>query len=138
MNIGARNPQQISSAGIVLAVAVIVTWLSYTGEPADAFLFPRLISVVFLVLSLWNFARAALGLARVGGGIDATSAINIIPGLAVMVVYIFWLAQLLGFYTASTLTFFTLLTLYYTGSHAEPGGWMQRAIITAGFMAVMK
>jgi hypothetical protein len=50
------------------ALAATVTWLSFTREPADAFLFPRIISVVMVLLAAWNFARAALGLARVGAG----------------------------------------------------------------------
>jgi len=137
MSVSSRNLQQISSAGIVLIIAISVAWLSYTREPAEAFLFPRLISIVFLVLSVWNFARAGLGLARVGGGVDVTSAINLTPGLVVMALFAFWLAQFLGFYVASTLTFFTLLTLYDTGNRRQLANWIKRAVITIVFMAVM-
>ena len=137
MSVSSRNLQQISSAAIVLVIAISVAWLSYTREPAEAFLFPRLISIVFLVLSVWNFSRATLGLARVGGGIDTTSAMHITPGLIVMAVYAFWLAQFLGFYVASTLTFFTLLTLYDTGNRRELANWATRILITIVFMAIM-
>ena len=134
---GSRNIQQISSASIVLVVAISVAWLSYTRQPAEAFLFPRLISIVFLVLSVWNFARAALGLARVGDGIDTPSAMHITPGLLVMALYAFWLAKFLGFYVASTLTFFTLLTLYDTGNRKQLSNWVTRALITVFFMAII-
>ena len=62
MRTGARNIQQISAAAIVLAVAAVVAWMSYTREPAAAFLFPRVIAIVFFILACWNFARAAMGL----------------------------------------------------------------------------
>jgi len=137
MSTGSRNMQQVSSATIVLIIAISVAWLSYTRQPAEAFLFPRLISIVFLGLSVWNFSRAALGLARVGGGVDITSAMHITPGLVVMAVYVFWLANFLGFYVASTLTFFTLLTLYDTGNRRQLSNWANRAVITILFMAVM-
>ena len=137
MKTGTRNVQQIASAGVVLIVAITVAWLSYTREPASAFLFPRLISVVFLALSIWNFSRAALGLARVGGGLEVIEVIHIAPGLVVMLLYVFWLAKFLGFYFASTLTFFTLLTLYDTGNRRELKSWTRRALITVFFMTIM-
>ena len=137
MRAGVRNTQQVASASVVLVVAAVVAWLSYTREPVDAFLFPRLISVVFLALSVWNFARAATGLARVGGGLDRTSAMNIAPGLAIMLVYVFWLAKFAGFYVASSATFFTLLALYDPQDRGQASIWIKRVIITAVFMAIM-
>jgi len=137
MRTGTRNVQQISAATIVLVVAAIVTWMSYTREPASAFLFPRVISIVFFVLACWNFARAAMGLARVGDGLDMIGATNIAPGLAIMAIYIFWLAKFLGFYVASSLTFYVLLTVYYQGNHRQLAGWTKRALITILFMAIM-
>lgn len=121
----------------MLLVAITVAWLSYTREPASAFLFPRLISIVFLALSCWNFFRAVMGMARIGGGLDVTSAMHITPGLVVMLVYVFWLAKFLGFYVASSLTFFVLLTLYDSGNRSELSNWAKRALITAFFMAIM-
>lgn len=137
MNTEAKKFQQIASASVVLIIAISVAWLSYTREPASAFLFPRLISIVFLALSCWNFSRAVLGMARVGGGLDVTSAMHITPGLVVMLVYVFWLAKFLGFYVASSLTFFILLTLYDSGNRRELSNWTKRVLITAFFMAIM-
>jgi len=54
-----------------------------------------------------------------------------------MVVYIFWLAKFLGFYVASTLTFFTLLSLYETGNRRQFSNWARRGLITVLFMAIM-
>lgn len=121
----------------VLAVAALVTWLSFTEEPADAFLFPRVISVFFLGLALWNAYRALAGLARVGGGISASTALSIAPGLAVALAFVFWGATTLGFYTAGTLAFFAIYTLYDPAPLTSPSAWLKRAAVTAAFMAVI-
>ena len=61
--------QHVLSSSAILLIAAAVTTISFTQEPAAAFLFPRLISIVFIALAIWNFARAALGLAKVGEGL---------------------------------------------------------------------
>ena len=43
--------QHIVASGLVAVVGVWVAYVSYTQEPAAAFLFPRLISTVFVVLA---------------------------------------------------------------------------------------
>ncbi|WP_338550884.1 tripartite tricarboxylate transporter TctB family protein [Roseovarius phycicola] len=129
--------QHIIASGLVAAVGIAVAYISYTQEPADAFLFPRLISTVFLVLALWTFGKAVLGRTKVGNGLSRVAIINILPGLIVALIYIFWAAKALGFYTASTITFFILLSLYDPAPHGEARTWIKRALITAGFLAVM-
>ena len=133
----ASRLQHVLPGAAVLGVALIVAWLSFTQEPADAFLFPRVVAVVFVILAVWNFARAALGLARVGGGVDRRTALTVLPGLAVMAVFVFWAAKALGFYVASTLTFFTLYALYDPAPLASVRDWGKRALVTAAFMAVI-
>lgn len=129
--------QHILASGIVAAVGVTVAYLSYTQEPAAAFLFPRMISTVFVVLALWTFAKALMGRTKVGNGLDAAALRNILPGLIVALIFAFWAARALGFYTASTITFFILLSLYDPAPHAEAKTWIKRIAITAGFFAVM-
>ena len=114
-----------------------MAYVSYTAEPATAFLFPRIISTVFVVLALWTFGKALLGRTKVGNGLSAEAIKNIFPGLAVALIFVFWAAQTLGFYTASTITFFALLSLYDPAPHGEAKSWVKRIIITAGFLAVM-
>jgi len=129
--------QHILASGLVAAVGVYVAYISYTAEPARAFLFPRIISTGFAVLAIWTFGKAVMGKTKVGNGLNRTAIINITPGLVVALVYIFWAAKALGFYTASTLTFFILLTLYDPAPHTEARSWIKRSVITAGFLAVM-
>ncbi len=129
--------QHIIASGIVAGVGVSVAYLSYTQEPAAAFLFPRLISTVFVVLALWTFGKAVMGRTKVGNGLSADAMRNILPGLIVALVFVFWAAKGLGFYTASTISFFVLLSLYDPAPHGEARTWIKRAFITAGFLAVM-
>ena len=59
------------------------------------------------------------------------------PGLAIALIYVFWAAKAFGFYTATAVTFFILLSLYDPAPHGRPGTWAKRVAITAGFIAVM-
>ncbi|MEM7631862.1 MAG: tripartite tricarboxylate transporter TctB family protein [Pseudomonadota bacterium] len=129
--------QHIIASGLVAAVGVAVAFVSYTQEPAAAFLFPRMISTVFVVLALWTFGKALMGRTKVGNGLDARALRNILPGLIVALVLVYWAAKWLGFYTATTLAFFILLSLYDPAPHGAVKTWIKRALITAGFLAVM-
>ena len=129
--------QHIIGSGIVAIVGVWVAYISYTQQPAEAFLFPRLISSVFVVLALWTFSKACLGWTKVGQGISARQFINLLPGLIVALVYIFWATKGLGFYSATTLAFFILLSLYDPAPHGSFKTWGKRIAITAVFMIVM-
>ena len=114
-----------------------MAFVSYTQEPAAAFLFPRLISTVFVILALWTFAKAIMGRTRVGNGLNAEAMRNIVPGLIVAIVYVYWAASALGFYTASAIAFFILVSLYDPAPHGALKSWIKRILITAGFVAVM-
>lgn len=129
--------QHIIPSGIIFAVGCWIAWISYTQQPAEAFLFPRLISSVFVVLAGWTFGKALMGLSRVGTGVSRTMIINLVPGLVVALIYVFWAAKTFGFYTATTVAFFILLSLYDPAPHNEARSWIKRAVITAGFITVM-
>lgn len=131
-----RN-QHIAASGIIAAVGIWVAYVSFTQEPAAAFVFPRLIASVFAVLAIWTFAKAVMGRTKVGNGLSGVELRNMLPGLVVTLVYAFWAAKALGFYTATAIAFFILLTLYDPAPHNAPQTWIKRVLITAGFMAVM-
>lgn len=133
----ASRYQHVVPAGIVLVLASVVTWLSFTQEPAESFLFPRVISVAFILLAVWNFIRAMAGLAKVGGGLSAQTVKNALPGVVVMAVFVFWAAKALGFYVSSTLAFFVLYSLYDPVSLRSGRDWIKRIVVTAAFMAVI-
>ena len=136
-NITLPRLQHIIGSGIVAAVGVSVCYISYTQQPSEAFLFPRLIATIFAILALWTFVKACLGRTKVGNGITLTQTKNLAPGLIIALVYIFWAAKGLGFYTATTIAFFILLSLYDPAPHTALKSWVKRIITTACFIAVM-
>jgi len=129
--------QHLFPALSVLILAGTVAYLSFTREPADSFLFPRLVSVIMLGLAIWNFIRAALGLSKVGAGISVDMIKSILPGLLVMVVYVFFAAKYLGFYVSSLGTFLILFSLYDPASHKELRVWAKRIVVSVLFMLVI-
>ncbi|MCP4819329.1 MAG: tripartite tricarboxylate transporter TctB family protein [Shimia sp.] len=129
--------QHIVASGFIAAVGAWVAWVSYTQQPAEAFLFPRLISTVFVVLALWTFVKALLGWTKVGHGLTRPELVKLAPGLVVGLIYIFWAAKGVGFYTAGTITFFILLSIYDPAPHSDAKTWIKRVVITAGFLLVM-
>ena len=131
-----RN-QHIIASGVIATIGLTVAYISFTQEPAAAFLFPRLISSVFAVLAIWTFLKAVLGRTKVGNGLSGEAMKNLAPGLIVMVIYVFWAAKGLGFYTATAIAFFILLSLYDPAPHSEIKSWGKRVLITAGFMVVI-
>ena len=133
----ASRSQHTISSGVVLLVAALVTYVSFTQQPYEAFLFPRLISIFFISLATWNFIRAVTGIAKVGTGLGINEFRNIVPGLLVMLVFVFFAAKALGFYASSTIAFLTVFTLYDPSPLIDKKAWIKRLIVTACFMAVM-
>jgi len=129
--------QHIVPAILVFGLAATVTFLSYTQEPVDAFLFPRLIATAMLLFASWNLYRAVRGLAKVGEGVSLGLFKNILPGIVVMIVYVFWAAKTVGFYGSSAIVFFVLYSLYDSNSHGSARAWLQRLVVTLAFMGVM-
>ncbi len=132
-----NRSQHVFGSGLVFAVGLWVTWVSYTQQPAEAFLFPRLIASVFVVLAGWTFGKAVLGLSKVGNGVTRTMFTNMLPGLIITLIYVFWAAKTLGFYTATAIAFFILLSIYDPAPHSELKTWLKRCLITMIFVAVM-
>lgn len=129
--------QHILSSGVILAVGLWVAWISFTQQPAEAFLFPRLIAVAFVGLAAWTFAKALLGWSKVGDGVTAALAANIAPGLILSAIYVFWGAKTLGFYAATTIAVFLLISYYDGRAMTDLKVWARRILITAVIMAVL-
>lgn len=134
---GVQRVQHLAPNLLIAGGSIFVTWLSFTQEPASAYLFPRLVSSLMTILALWSLVRAALGVSRAGEGVDLATALNLAPGLTLIFVYVFWAAKTLGFYTASSLAFLLLFTIYDPTPVTRIRGWALRIVITAAFMAVM-
>lgn len=129
--------QHLVPATVILALAVSVAYLSFTREPADAFLFPRFIGSVMLLLAVWNFLRAVLGMARIGDGLTTQGVRNLLPGVVLMSVFALFAAKYFGFYFASWFAFLGVFSLYDPASHVALSSWIKRVLITTAFMAVI-
>ena len=129
--------QHAIPAGLITLLGLWVAYVSYTQSPAEAFAFPRLVSTVFVVLAVWTFLKALRKDAEQDSGFTRAEIFKIAPGMLLAAVYVFWGAKFFGFYTSTTLTFFILLSMYDPTDHRLVKSWVKRAIITAGFIAVM-
>ena len=129
--------QHIIPSGVIAVIGIWVAYISYTQQPSEAFLFPRLVATVFVVLAVWTFIKACLGRARTGDGVNWEMIRNIIPGLIVMILFVFVTAKGLGFYTSTAIITFVLLTIYDPSSLNNAAAWIKRLVITAVFTAVM-
>ena len=125
------------ASGAILFVATWVAYISFTGEPSEAFLFPRIIASVMLGLAVWNFFRAVTGVSKVGDGVSAALAKTIAPGILIVVVYIFFLAKFLGFYVSSMIAFMAIYAVYDPSPHTEIKSWVKRTVIAFAFMVIM-
>lgn len=132
-----KRRENLFSAIAVLTLASAVAWLSHTQEPPESFLFPRLISIVFVALALLNLVLSLLVASRNPSQFQPEVMKNIPPGLLVILVLIFFAAKALGFYLASSITFFTLFSLYDHHPHHLPSSWFRRAYITGLFMLII-
>ena len=120
-----------------MLIGLWVAWISFTQNPTEAFLFPRLISTIFLALSIWTFVAAWVKTSDVSSTISTAMWINILPGLIIGAICVFWMSKAFGFYTASTITVFSLISYYDPASHRQISSWAKRILVTAGFIAVM-
>ena len=129
--------QHLVPATIILLLGIWVAWISFTQEPSGAFLFPRLISVIMVLLAVWNFSRAALGLAKAGAGFYAYEIRNILPGLVVAAIYVFFAAKIIGFYVAAITTFLIIYSMYDPVPLSSARSWIKRGLVTISFIAVI-
>ena len=91
----------------------------------------------WVALSLMALLRAVRGRNRTGAGISGQQFLNIAAGLAVMLVYVFALAEWLGFYSAAFLAMLTVYSLYDPQPHGKVRTWAVRLAVTVGFVAVI-
>jgi len=111
--------------------------VSFSVDDPQPYLFPQLISVAMILLSVSALVRAIRGANRTGVGIPLDLLLRIAPGIAVMLAYVLVLAPQLGFYTGSAVGFLTLYSLYDPKPHLSIRTWAMRIAVTVGFMLVI-
>ena len=134
---GAGRLQQPIAAAIILAAACWIAFVSFDVEDPQPYLFPQLFSGIMAVLAVIVALRSVRSRDRTAAGIGRPTFRNIAPGLVVMLIYVFALAEWLGFYAAAFLAMFILYSLYDPSPHRRLRSWAVRLAVTAGFMAVI-
>ncbi len=133
----AGRTQQTVAAAIILLLGLWVAFISFSVTDSQPYLFPQLISVVMVGLAATALLRAIRGNNRTGSGLTTTQLVNILPAIALMLAYVFFAIPMLGFYSAGTLAFLTLYTLYDPAPHDSPKTWLMRIAVTVGFMTLI-
>ncbi|MFV0368822.1 MAG: tripartite tricarboxylate transporter TctB family protein [Hyphomicrobiaceae bacterium] len=133
----AGRTQQSIAAGIILALSAWVVFISFNVDDPQPYLFPRMFSIVMVILAAIAFVRALRGANRTGTVMGGRQFLRIVPVLGLMLLYVFVLIPLLGFYTAAAVSFFTVYAVYDPESHLSAMVWVKRLAITAGFIAVI-
>ena len=127
----------IATSGLITAVAIWICWISFTQQPAEAFVFPRLISVFLVAFSLWTFRngtawsvknRRRCPCCRNSESWTRPAGRNRLRVLG---------RQRAWFLYRDRNRIFVLLTLYDPAPHDELRTWLKRLAVSAGFMAVM-
>lgn len=133
----AGRGQQTIAAAFLFAVSAWVAFVSFNVDDPIPYLFPQLIAIVMLFLSGYALLRAIRGANRTGTGISLTELGQIAPALIIMMLYVFVLAPILGFYVGASIAFLSIYTFYDPQPHTSPMTWIIRLGITAGFIAVI-
>lgn len=135
MNIDLR--QHRVASGIICLISVWVAYLSFTQSPSEAYVFPRIIAVVLVFTAAITFIKAIMGRTKVGEGITLSMAKNMLPGVVISFVFLFWAAKFLGFYFATLLATFSLLCVYDPKPNNKINTWLKRLAIVLIYIAVM-
>ena len=141
---------RIAADCALLAFAALVAWLSFTGQPAEAFLFPRVIAAVFLVLACANAIHSVF--AAIGGdkgdrgdkggdkgddkGVSMRELKNMAPGAIILAIYVL-AAKNWGFYASSALAFLAIYGFYDPADWRSGRAWAKRLFVAAVFMVVL-
>ena len=129
--------QHLIAALVVILVCGYITWICFTAEPKGAYIFPRLISVVLSVFAIWNLVRAVAGWAKVGETLGGQETLNLIPGLVVSLIVMFFAATYLGFYTCAFITIFALSSIYDPADISNLGAWARRLVVSIASVVVL-
>ena len=129
--------QQILTTTLILALACWVAYISFNVEDPEPYLFPRLVSLGFVLFAFVALIQTISGRTAAGHGLTVGSVKAIIPALVVMGGFVFYAVESLGMYAASSAAFFLIVVLYDPSPHTEFRSWLKRIAVTAGFMAVM-
>jgi hypothetical protein len=136
-NSTASRLQRVVAATVLLGFALWIAHASFRVEDPQPYLFPQLISVALVGLACATLLRALRGAADSGKGFSLRQLVALAPAIALMLLYVFVLAPVLGYYTGAAITFFGLYTLYDPEPHSSLRSWGIRSAVTLGFISMI-
>lgn len=116
----------------ILGFALWLGFISWT-QTSSAYLFPRLITAVFVLLSGFLLGRTLWQ----SETLPPLALRKLAIALGVLGFYVFVGAKLIGFYASSYIIFVLLLSFYDNKSHRNARSWFWRGAIGMAFMAVI-
>ena len=135
------NTRETRETYVIIVLAGLLCYASFSGEPAEAFLFPRLFSVTFFILSWFMMIEAILlskqNITEAPEGLSLAALRVLMPGIAIMSLYVFILAEELGFYASSFLVLMLILSFYDGKSVREASTWLKRFALSSGMTIVV-
>ncbi len=120
--------------GLLLLFAFIIAYQSFFAEYDSAFLFPKIISVILIFLTLLGLA---LSFNEDKIKLDLPVMKPIVIGLTMMVFVVYFALKTFGFYSACYVFLIALLSLYDGKAHQDIKAWMRRILVSSGFMVVI-
>ena len=135
------NPRRQQSLALVaiLLLSLAITYASFAVDSfeAEAYLFPRLLALVLVGLTLVALLRSVLGKDGVELGLDWQLVRNIAPGVALTLLCVFVGLEFLGFYAACAVAFLLLAAAYDPRDYQSPANWLRWSLVTLGFMVIV-
>ena len=135
------NSRETWQSFVIVLLSGFISYISFSQEPEEAFLFPRLFSICFFVLSWFVMIQTIRPSGReyeeskdkaISGKLRIIS-----PGVIAMIAYVYFLAEWLGFYTSSYLILLFILSFYDGKNHREAMSWVIRFALSTGTITVI-
>ena len=131
------NNREQATAIYALLIALVFALLSFYDTDAETYLFPRIIAIALLILSLAHFISNLSVKTEIDNyASDHRYIRDLLPGLIVGLVFILVL-ETIGFYTSSFFTFLALLSLYGKRRALDPKALAKKVMVSLAFMAIL-
>ena len=121
-----------------LTAAIVYTIACFWDSDPEVYLFPRILAVIMVTLSLVQLFKASREKAE-PSTIPAEAAIQwkvLFPGLAVTVVFVLSI-ETIGFYTGSFLAFLCIVLFYGKRNLTDPRALLYKSLIGLVLMLVL-
>lgn len=134
--ISLKNSEQVTSIYAAL-VALVFTLLSFYNTDAETYLFPRIIAVALLSLSIILLISNWVAKSETDDNAGGHRYFrDLLPGLVIGLLFTMAL-ETVGFYTSSFFAFLALLSVYGKRRALDPKALVKKLVISLAFMMVL-